>query len=838
MRSGDYITLNRQTYCLDALLSAGAGSYGQVWAATDPAGRAVALKFINTEAMAQADPTLRGHWREHLQREIDFLQSLDAARARHIVTLVDHGQADGQPVLALERMQGHLGQFLDTQTPDLERILDWAGQILAGLEVIHAAGFVYRDLKFSNILVGEDGALLKLADFGSLRREDGDSTRSFIGTPATMAPEQVLPVDQDASGYAYEVDFRADYYALGLLLFILLTGEPSTAAQRRLGQVLAREGQEGVARQRAQLGGLNEAERALLQQATGRWIATPGAASAQLVRLIEDLLASDPAERPADGALIRQALRDLHTELLPVPAPVRAEPALNLPEDLPVPPPYRRRARPTAAAHEPRALRRRGAGLIALLGMAGALAWAVIRPGPFEPPQPPGVPASHHAASIPVAPPEKPGPAVVATPPAPPMNPQPAAEPVAPPEPAVAATPPVKTNATAEPEPPVEPPVQAVTQTAPDAAPAVVSAPPVDNTMEPDAETPTPAPAVVTTPARTPARNTRTTPAPAPGLTAAPTRTAPAVTVNPRPAPEAPARATSRPRAAPAAPETAVVNVNPRPAPEAERVPEAPARAAPRPRAAPAAPETAAISRVPAKPPVVTPGTSERRPAPERAQPAPPTPEPRIAAPRPVSQPAAPVARTTPPPEPLVTRTPAPRIASIPPARKPAPAPARPPVANVPPTHLPPIELVGRPRPTVAQPPIELVSRSQRAAASPQQPPIELVSRSQPAPPRVATAAPAPAPVRTTPPKPEPPRDPLSRVQEDANQAAASIQREAGRFTEWVGRTGATVGNEIQRGLDSANQAVNNWTRSDNGVQVERRDSWSNRHRGANLPPP
>ena len=797
MRSGDYITLNRQTYCLDALLSAGAGSYGQVWAATDPAGRAVALKFINTEAMAQADPTLRGHWREHLQREIDFLQGLDAARARHIVTLIDHGQADGQPVLALERMQGHLGQFLDTHTPDLERILDWAGQILAGLEVIHAAGFVYRDLKFSNILVGEDGALLKLADFGSLRREDGDSTRSFIGTPATMAPEQVLPVDQDASGYAYEVDFRADYYALGLLLFILLTGEPSTAAQRRLGQLLAREGQEGVARQRAQLGGLNEAERELLQQATGRWIATPGAASAQLVRLIEDLLASDPAERPADGALIRQALRDLHTELLPVPAPVRAEPALNLPEDLPVPPPYRRRARPTAAAHEPRALRRRGAGLIALLGMAGALAWAVIRPGSFEPPQPPDVPATHHAASIPVAPPEKPGPVVVATPPAPPMNPQPTAEPAAPPEPAVAATPPVKANATAEPEPPV----QAVTQKAPDAAPAVESA--AESATEPDVDVATPAPAVVTAPARTPARNTRATPAPAPGLTAAPT--------------------TSR-RPAPA------VTVNPRSAPEAERVPEAPARATPRPRAAPATPETTATSRIPAKPPVITtPRTNERSPASE----------PRIAVTRQVSKPAAPVARTAPPPDPPAARTPAPRIASIPPVRKPAPAPVRPPAADAAPANLPPIELIGRPRPATApQPPIELVSRSQRAAPSPQQPPIELVSRSQPAPTRVVTAAPAPAPVRAPMPKPEPSRDPLGRVQEDANQAAASIQREAGRFTEWVGRTGATVGSEIQRGLDSANQAVNQWTRSDNGVQVERRDSWSNRHRGANLPPP
>ncbi len=86
--------------------------------------------------------------------------------------------------------------------------------------------------------MGQDGALLKLADFGALKRENGDSTRSFIGTPATMAPEQALPVRQSVvGGCEYAVDYRADYYALGLLLFILLTGQPATAAQRRLGPV-------------------------------------------------------------------------------------------------------------------------------------------------------------------------------------------------------------------------------------------------------------------------------------------------------------------------------------------------------------------------------------------------------------------------------------------------------------------------------------------------------------------------------------------------------------------------------------------------------------------------
>lgn len=188
MQSGERMVIDGRQYQLDVVLSTGVGSYGQVWAATDDAGRPVALKFINTEAMSQADSSLRGHWRAHLEREIAFLAGLDLDQSRHVVTLLDHGQVDGQPVLVLERLAANLGEWLAQQRrdnlppPDLERILDWAGQILAGLEVIHNAGFVYRDLKFSNILVDARGERLKLADFGSLKRENGDSTRSFIGT--------------------------------------------------------------------------------------------------------------------------------------------------------------------------------------------------------------------------------------------------------------------------------------------------------------------------------------------------------------------------------------------------------------------------------------------------------------------------------------------------------------------------------------------------------------------------------------------------------------------------------------------------------------------------------
>lgn len=202
LRNGERIAIKGRSYRLDGVLSNGAGSYGQVWAATDPAGRAVAIKLINAEAMTQADPALHDHWRKHLEREINFLRGLDADRSRHVVALLDDGVVDGQPALVLERLQANLGQWLANQRregtppPDLAQILDWAEQVLDGLDVVHQAGFVYRDLKLSNLLVGNDGARIKLADFGSLKREDGDNTRSFIGTPATMAPEQVLPARQ------------------------------------------------------------------------------------------------------------------------------------------------------------------------------------------------------------------------------------------------------------------------------------------------------------------------------------------------------------------------------------------------------------------------------------------------------------------------------------------------------------------------------------------------------------------------------------------------------------------------------------------------------------------
>jgi serine/threonine protein kinase len=726
MQSGERITINGRSYRLGSLLSTSAGSYGQVWAATDPAGRGVALKFINTEAMSRVDPALHGHWRAHLEREIAFLDGLDADQSRHIVTLLDHGQANGQPVLVMERLHANLGQWLAQQRreselpPELERVIDWTGQILEGLEAIHRAGFVYRDLKFSNILIDEGGSLLKLADFGSLSRVDGDNTCSFVGTPATMAPEQVLPVRQGAAGSEYAIDYRADYYALGLLLFALLTDRPTTSAQRRLGQLLALHGQEGAGRQREQLGGLDEEERELLRWSIEFWTvpALPeqarSGAAVLLTDLIDRLLARDPAARPVHGAEIRAVLAAVRVN---PPSIVADGPVVSEPP--PTAPPNRRPSRSNGAARSSPVWLRRAVGLAGMSGLAGALAWAIfIQPAvdwlPIfsEPPSltlpAPNVAPIAETESTPVG---EPAVATVTTP-------ETESAPVEP-EPVQVEEPTVATVATPEAEPAPEPET---------AAPAIIVAPPP--AKPPVAKTPVATP---TSPAAAPVAAERS--APKHPRIPAPTAT----TVRPAPA----ARPASPPRVAKPAPKA-----SPAPAAGAPRGSPSTARATPAPRSAGTAPATARATR----------------PAPAATQPAA----------------ASPVARAAPP---------------APPA-------------------LPSIELTSRPQSPPALPPIELTSR-------PQSPPrIELIGR--PTPP---AAQPQSRPSSASPASRPPARSsaPVTNRNLDVDRLAAGVRREAEAFTEWVSRTSTTISSEVQRGLESANQALNPRARGNN-THIERRD--------------
>ena len=846
MKNGERIVLDDRAYQLDAVLSSGAGSYGQVWAATDQDGRAVALKFINTEVMAQADPSLRGHWRAHLEREIAFLAGLDAEQSRHIVTLIDHGQVDGQPVLVLERLAANLGQWLAQQRrdnappPDLEQILDWAEQILSGLEVIHHAGFVYRDLKFSNILVDQRGQRLKLADFGSLKRENGDSTRSFIGTPATMAPEQALPVRFSPEGSEYRVDYRADYYALGLLLFSLCTRQPATAAQRRLGQILAQHGQVGAAQHSEQLGGLNDEEQALLRQSIEFWtvpaVTAPGGTAAALTRLVEGLLARDPAERPQNGAEIRAVLRAARAESgepLTL-APLSKAPALVDDWDLPLPPtlpPNRYRRQGGTPSRAP--WRRRALAIAGIIGVTGALAWAMViqpkledaaplapdavinvAPAPIDPVAPSAAQTELEAApvvAVEEAPPEA---APVAQSAAEAETAPVAAVEEAPPE----AVPVAQSAAEAE-----TAPVAAVEEVPPEAAPVAQStaeaevAPVV--TPQPEAESPPPSPSVVVEDAEPPV---------------APPLVPPVVKSEPRKPAARPEPATVLPLAKPESRKPSaplVVKAEPELRKPAARLPVA--KPEPRKSAVPslAKPEP----RKPTPPPVAKAELELRKPAvllpvakPEPRKPAaPPLVKPELQKPA-----APPLAKPEPkkPAAPPMVKAPSPPASSQP-AAAPAKSVARAePRLQVPPA-LPPIRLESRSQPPAALPPIRLESRSQPPAALP---PINLVSRT------AASSAPAGAKPSTKTPKPisgvaapssasaTRSADPMTQFQDDAARASVAIRRDVEALTGWLGRTGASINTEIQRGLRDADQAVSRWTGS-GGAQVERRDRWSER---------
>ena len=112
--------------------------------------------------------------------------------------LVSMEYVDGQTLLEVLRERGPL---------ELAEAQDIASQFLAGLEAIHAAGFIHRDVKPENIMVTRAGRVVVM-DFG-LARHEADPSRSASGTPAYMAPEQLR---------GEQLDARADVYAAGVVL--------------------------------------------------------------------------------------------------------------------------------------------------------------------------------------------------------------------------------------------------------------------------------------------------------------------------------------------------------------------------------------------------------------------------------------------------------------------------------------------------------------------------------------------------------------------------------------------------------------------------------------------
>jgi eukaryotic-like serine/threonine-protein kinase len=202
-------------YRIDALL--GEGGLGQVFRATDRRlSRSVAIKVMHGQHVARAE------LRARFEREA---RSLAALSHPNVVGVIDYGVDGDVPFLVMDLLEGRTLEAALAEGLPVARALPIVRDVLRAVAYAHAQGFVHRDLKPANVFlqaVPEIGDVVRVLDFGLAKLIDeapsGPTlTRAgmVLGTPAYMSPEQ-------ATGG--EVDARADVYALGIVLFELVTG--------------------------------------------------------------------------------------------------------------------------------------------------------------------------------------------------------------------------------------------------------------------------------------------------------------------------------------------------------------------------------------------------------------------------------------------------------------------------------------------------------------------------------------------------------------------------------------------------------------------------------------
>ncbi|WP_110514884.1 serine/threonine-protein kinase [Herpetosiphon llansteffanensis] len=190
----------------------GAGGMGAVYRSIHPQlGRAVAIKIILGNATEDA--------RQRFLREAQVAVQLSHS---NIVRVFDVDEDKGMPFIVMELIEGpSLGDELRQGRMPLEKVLKITTELADALEYAHSQGILHRDIKPANVLIRPNGSAV-LVDLGLARLANSESqehqlTQSgmIIGTLSYMAPEQIQ---------AQQLDARTDIYALGVLLFQMVTG--------------------------------------------------------------------------------------------------------------------------------------------------------------------------------------------------------------------------------------------------------------------------------------------------------------------------------------------------------------------------------------------------------------------------------------------------------------------------------------------------------------------------------------------------------------------------------------------------------------------------------------
>jgi eukaryotic-like serine/threonine-protein kinase len=201
----------------------GEGGMGVVYKARQRGlNRLVALKMIRGGTQPRPDYLARIR-----------IEAEAVARLRHpnIVQIYEIGEVDGLPFLSLELLEGGTLEDRLASNPQPGRTAaDLMATLARAMQTAHTAGIIHRDLNPSNILFTRDG-IPRIIDFGLAKRLEAESHQTesgqIMGTPCYMAPEQAM-------GHTNMVGPPADIYALGAILYEMLTGRPPFKGETRM----------------------------------------------------------------------------------------------------------------------------------------------------------------------------------------------------------------------------------------------------------------------------------------------------------------------------------------------------------------------------------------------------------------------------------------------------------------------------------------------------------------------------------------------------------------------------------------------------------------------------
>jgi eukaryotic-like serine/threonine-protein kinase len=196
----------------------GRGAFGTVLLMEDTVvDERLILKFLNSN-VAQDE--------EVMKRFVHELRYSRKITHKNVIRIYDFLFIQGLYAISMEYFPSHTlaGEIVNEKPMELKRAIRFGCDITSGMTVAHQVGIVHRDLKPANVLINQDG-LLKIVDFGvAAAQREGDTqltkTGYVIGSPKYMAPEQIL---------GKKVDERADIYALGVILYEMVTGVPPYA---------------------------------------------------------------------------------------------------------------------------------------------------------------------------------------------------------------------------------------------------------------------------------------------------------------------------------------------------------------------------------------------------------------------------------------------------------------------------------------------------------------------------------------------------------------------------------------------------------------------------------